>query len=173
MPRKKIIPDTDVYVAIRALLAAGGDKAVAFGPVARATGLAAATLVQRFGNRDAMVEAALSDAWDRLDAACKDAEAVAPLSTKGAATFLKQLSTTTLESGDLSLLTVDFRSPGLRQRAMDWRARVEGGLALRLGGGAKAAEQAAILFAAWMGQVLWAPAGGKSFKLKDLLKRVT
>lgn len=173
MPRKKLIPDADVYVTIRAMLAAGGDKAVAFGSVARATGLAAATLVQRYGNREAMVQAALSDGWDRLDAACASAEENAPLNGKGAAVFLKQLSATTLESSDLALLAVDFRDAELRERASKWRERVETGLALRLGGGAKSREVAAILFAAWMGQVLWSPAGGKGFKLKDSLKRLT
>ena len=173
MPRKKTIPDSDVYAAIRQLLAAGGDKAVAFGSVARQTGLAAATLVQRYGSREGMVQAALSEGWDRLDAACQKAEAEAPVSAKGAATFLKAIGADTADGADLSLLAVDFRDATLRDRAALWRARVEAALALRLGGGARAREEAAILFAAWMGQVMWLPAGGKGFKLKDALKRLT
>lgn len=173
MPRRKIIPDAEVHATVRRLLAEGGDKAVAFGPVARQTGLAAATLVQRFGSRDAMVQAALCDGWDRLDAACQTAEAESPLTAKGAAGFLKRLGAETAGGAELSLLAVDFRDAVLRQRAAQWRARVETALALRLGGGAKAREAAAVLFAAWMGQVMWLPAGGKGFKLKDALKRLT
>lgn len=173
MPRRKIIPDAEVHATIRRLLAEGGDKAVAFGPVARATGLAAATLVQRFGSRDGMVQAALHDGWDRLDAACQRAETKAPMTEKGAAAFLKALGAEGGEGADLSLLAVNFRNAALRDRAASWRARVEAALALRLGGGAKAHEAAAVLFAAWMGQVLWIPAGGKGFRLKDALKRLT
>ena len=61
---------------------------------------------------------------------------------------------------------------------MRWRpaqgwARVENALALRPGGGSKGREAAALLFAAWQGQLLWQPAGGKAFRLKDALKRLT
>lgn len=174
MPRRKIIPDAEVHATIRRLLAEGGDKAVAFGPVARQTGLAAATLVQRFGSRDGMVQAALHDGWDQLDAACQKAEAESPMTAKGAAALLKALGAESGDGGaDLSLLAVNFRDAGLRERAASWRTRVEAALTLRLGGGARAREAAAVLFAAWMGQVLWMPAGGKGFRLKDALKRLT
>lgn len=173
MPRRKIIPDAEVHAAIRRLLSEGGDKAVAFGSVARATGLAGATLVQRFGSRDAMVRAALIDGWDRLNEVCTKAEAEAPLNAKGASLFLKALGAETADGADLSLLAIDFRDADLRERAAAWRARVETALALRLGGGGKARDSAAILFAAWMGQVLWQAAGGKGFRLKDALKRLT
>lgn len=172
MPRRKIIPDAEVHAAIRRLLSEGGDKAVAFGSVARATGLAGATLVQRFGSRDAMVRAALIDGWDRLNEACTKAEAEAPLNARGASLFLKALGAEIADGADLSLLAIDFRDADLRARAAAWRARVEMALALRLGGG-KARDSAAILFAAWMGQVLWQAAGGKGFRLKNALKRLT
>ena len=64
MARLKLIPDSAVFACVRQLLAAGGDRAVAFASVARATGLAAPTLVQRFGGRDAMVERALLAGWE-------------------------------------------------------------------------------------------------------------
>lgn len=172
MPRRKIIPDTQVHALIRRLLAEGGDKAVAFGSVSRATGLAASTLVQRFGSREAMVQAALLDAWDRLDDACLRAEAEAPLNPKGAAAFLKILSATTDDQTGFSLLLTCLRDPILRDRAALWRARVETSLAMRLGGGAKGREAAAILFSAWIGQAIWQDAGEKGFRLKDALKRL-
>ena len=34
------------------------------------------------------------------------------------------------------------------------------------------AEAAAMLFAAWQGQMLWRAAGGKGFRLKDAAKRL-
>lgn len=172
MPRKKIIPDTEVFAIVRRLLAEGGDKAVAFGSVARATGLAASTLVQRFEKRENMVRAALADGWDQLDAACAEAEKNTAMGQKGAAAFLKSLGAEATGAADLSLLAIDFRDAHLRIRAEEWRARVETALAFRLGQGARARETAAILFAVWMGQVLWLPAGGKAFKIKDVLKRL-
>ena len=172
MPRPRTIADAEIFAAIRRLLAEGGDKAVAFGPVARATGLAASTLVQRYGSREGMLRAALLAAWDALDARTAEAEAAAPPGPKGAVALLKALGGGG-EAADVALLAVDFRDAALRDRAAAWRARVEGALALRLGGGARGREAAAILFAAWQGQALWALAGEKSFRLKDAVKRLT
>ena len=172
MSRSRIIPDAEVFTAIRALLAAGGEKAVAFSTVARTTGLAAPTLVQRYGSRDGMLRAALMAAWDALDAATAAAEAEAPLSAKGALGLLKALGAEASEPSDITLLAADFRDPLLRARAGAWRARVEAALATRLGGGAKGREAAGLLFAVWQGQVLWQAAGEKTFRLKDAVKRL-
>ena len=119
MGRTRTIPDADIFTAVRTLLAQGGEKAVAFSTVARATGLAAPTLVQRYGSRDAMLRAALMAAWDTLDAATAAAAAEAPLSPKGAAQFLKALSADEAETSDLTLLGADFRDPALRASAPD------------------------------------------------------
>lgn len=169
MPRRKIIPDAEVHALVRQLLAEGGEKAVAFGSVSRATGLAGATLVQRFGSRDAMAEAALADGWDRLSALLAEAEATAPETPKGATAILKALGAA---AADVAVLTRDFRSAALRARAEAWRGQVEAALARRLGGGEKGREAAAILFAAWIGQVIWQPAGGRAFRLKDVVRRL-
>jgi AcrR family transcriptional regulator len=172
MGRNRTIPDETIFLAIRTLLAEGGEKAVAFSSVSRATGLAAPTLVQRYGSRDAMLRAALMQAWDGLEAATGAAEAEAPLSAKGAAQLLKALSGEEAQTADLALLAADFRDSALRARAAAWRDRVEGALALRLGGGAKGREAAAILFAAWQGQALWHLAGERSFRIKDAIRRL-
>ncbi len=173
MPRKKLIPDQSVYASIRALLTSSGDRAASFGAVSRATGLAAPTLVQRYGSQEAMVRAALMDAWDALDRATDAAEGTSDLSVKGAQMLLKSLGAETGDTADLSLLAADFRDPALRDRAIAWRTRVEQALAMRLGGGAKGREAASLLFAAWQGQLLWMPAGDKGFRLKDAIKRLT
>lgn len=168
MARKKLIPDAAVFAEIHRLLAEGGDRAVSFSAVAQATGLAGPTLVQRFGAREDMLRAALTAAWDQLEAETRNAEAEAPLNAKGAQSFLKAL-----DSLDVALLAADFRDEALRARAESWRAQVETALALRLGGGGQGREAAAILFAAWQGQILWQAAGGKGFRLKEAVKRLT
>lgn len=172
MGRSRTIPDDTVFAAIRRLLADGGEKAVAFSTVARATGLAAPTLVQRYGSREAMVRAALMQAWDSLDARTATAEVEAGLSPKGAMQFLKALLTEDAENADLVLLSASFRDPALRARAVQWRDRVEKALALRLGRGSKGRESGAILFAAWQGQALWRMAGERSFRIKDAVRRL-
>ena len=173
MSRKKIIPDSEVFATIRALLTRSGERAASFSAVSRITGLAGPTLVQRYGSQEGMVRAALLDGWDALDRATDTAEGSADLSVKGALAMLKALGAEAAETGDLALLAADFRDAELRHRAMAWRARVEQALAVRLGGGAKGREAAAILFAAWQGQMLWGAAGEKGFRLKDVVKRLT
>jgi AcrR family transcriptional regulator len=169
MPRTKIISDTAIFATVRQLLAGGGEKAVSFATVAAATGLAASTLVQRYGSRDGMVKAARLEAWDALDAAT--AAAIATTADKGPGGFLKALE------GDLTAMAAatlpDALDEDLRLRAAGWRATVESTLSLRLGGGIKGREAAALLFAVWQGQSLWQTAGGKGFRLKDAVRKLT
>ncbi|MDZ4096567.1 MAG: transcriptional regulator [Paracoccaceae bacterium] len=172
MARLKTIPDPEIFAAVQRLLAEGGEKSVAFASVGRATGLAASTLVQRYGSRDAMLRAALFAAWDTLDAATAKAEANASPNEKGALALLKALGRDHGVAIDLAQLAADFRNPDLRARAESWRRRVEAALAIRHGDGAKGREAAALLFALWQGQNLWQPAGGKGFRLKDALRRL-
>ena len=171
MGRSKTLPDTDVFAALRHLLIQGGDKAVAFSSVAQATGLAAPTLAQRYGTRDAMVRAALLEGWDVLGRATEQAVDEAPPTAKGATQILKTLSTGHL--AEIALLASEFRDPALRNPALAWRQTVTAALGSRLGGGSKGQEAAALLFAAWQGQVIWQKAGGSEVKLKDAVKRLT
>jgi len=168
-----MIPDPLVFASIRTLMTQSGARAASFGVVSRATGLAAPTLVQRYGSQEGMVRAALMDGWDALDRATDAAEGLSDMSVKGAQMLVKALSEDTGATADLPLLVRHMDDPTLRHRAMAWRVRVEQALAVRLGGGAKGREAAALLFAAWQGQMLWQPAGDKGFKLKDAVKRLT
>ena len=174
MPRTKTIPDLAIFAAIRGLLARKGDKAVSFSSVAQVTGLAAATLVQRYGSRDQMVKAALQAAWDALDART-EAAALATLD-KGPHAFLKALSAEAdpdaMEEADLGLLATDMRDAALRLRATAWRAAVEAALTTRMRSGERGRDAATMLFAAWQGQLLWERAGGKAFRLKDAARRL-
>jgi len=171
MPRKKIIPDRAIFVIVHGLLASGGDRSVSFGTVSKASGLAPPTLVQRFGSRDGMVKAALLAAWDALDAST--AAAIAATADKGPQGLLKALGADETKDVERTLLAMDFRDEDLRLRAAGWRATVESALALRLGSGVKEREAASVIFAAWQGQVLWNTAGGRGFRLKDAVKRLT
>jgi hypothetical protein len=167
MGRTKIIPDTDIFAIVRSLLVQGGDKAVAFSSVSRVTQLAPATLVQRFGSRDGMLRAALLAGWDALDAAAERAISAAVAGPKGAGQILKALPAA---AGDLGLLAAGLRDAAIRARAQGWRQRVEAGLALHLGGAVKGADPAAMLFAAWQGQLLWQTDG---FRVKDAARRLS
>jgi AcrR family transcriptional regulator len=170
MGRSRTLPDTEVFAALRRLLILGGDKAVAFSSVAQATGLAAPTLAQRYGTRDAMVRAALRDGWDALDAAAARAAEIAPVTPKGAAQMLKSLAAD--DGGMIALLVSEFRDPALRDRALAWRQSLLAALGSRLGGGNKGQEAAALVFAAWQGQVMWQKAGGSGIRVKDAVRRL-
>lgn len=166
MPRTRVIPDEQVFSIIRGMLDHGGDKAVSFGTVSAATGLAPPSLVQRYGSRDAMVRAARLSAWDALDH--RLAEAVAQTADKGPQGLLKALGAI-----NAAAIAFDLRDPELAARAAKWRAGIEAALAERMGTGNKARESAALLFAAWQGQALWQAAGESAFRLKDAVKRLT
>ena len=165
MPRTRIISDAKVFAAIRTLLEQGGDKAVSFASVAAATGLAPPTLVQRYGSRDGMVSVAHLAAWRGLEQVTDDA--IGNTADKGPQALLKALPAT-----EVVRLATQLRDPDLAQRATAWRFKVESALALRLGGGPKSKESAALLFAAWQGQALWS-AGASAFRLKEAVKRLT
>ena len=166
MPRTRTISDDTVFATIQRLLEEGGEKAVSFGSVSLATGLAPPTLVQRYGTRDGMVRAARLAAWDALDR--RTAEAIAGTADKGPQGLLKALGPV-----DPLAIAADLRDPELARRAAGWRSAVETALAQRLGAGQKARESAALLFAAWQGQALWSGAGDAGFRLKDAVKRLT
>lgn len=165
MARKRTIPDSRIFAAIQGLLDQGGEKSVSFGSVARASGLAASSLVQRYDNLAGMIRATRNAAWDALEA--RTAEANDRTAGKGPQALLKAIG-----SHEVASLASDLRDPELRVRAQAWRIGLEAALAARLGGGARAADSATLLFAAWQGQALWGPDGTSGFRLKDAVKRL-
>lgn len=166
MPRTRTIPDDRIFLSIQRLLDEGGDRSVSFASVAAATGLAPPTLVQRYGSRDGMVRAARLAAWGKL--ASMTAEAIAETEKKGPQALLKALGS----AYPVGLMS-DCRDPDIALEAAAWQATVESALALRFGTGQKARESAALLFAAWQGQLLWSRVGQGGFKLKDAVRRLT
>lgn len=168
MARMKTISDTEVLAIVVKLLLLNGEKSVTFAAIARKCGLAAPTLVQRFGSCSAMIDAALLQAWDLMEA---ETNAVfAQTKDKGVQGVLKALA----QRGDTpALLIASLKSPTMTARAKAWRDQVEAALALKLGAGAKANETAAVAFAAWQGRLLWDGAGGKGFRFGEALKRLS
>lgn len=164
MARPKALPDSEVFAALRQILALGDAKSVSFGSVARAVGLAPSTLVQRFGTISAMRKAAIDEGWDVLGQSA--VAAIDTASDKGPSGLLKALEGLTAEAG---LLLAASTEPELRVKAAEWRRMVEMALASRIPPSNKPRETAAILFAAWQGQILW---GADSFRIKDLAKRL-
>lgn len=165
MARSKSLSDAQVFAHLLQALADAGEKAVSFGTISQRSGLAPATLAQRFGSVDGMIRAALLSEWARLSDAVVEAEAEALVSSKGAQALLKALPTPSAQ-----LFALTWRDEVLRQAAENWRVLVESALATRRGGGTKGREAAALIFAAWQGRQMWEEAGGKSFRLSDLLK---
>ncbi|WP_146010264.1 transcriptional regulator [Acidimangrovimonas sediminis] len=177
MSRPRSIPDAEVLGHVRALIAAGGGKSVTFSAVSRAAGLAGSSLVQRYGDRDAMVRAALADGWAVLMARTEEAAATAPRTAKGGADFLKLVAKA--EDNLLSVLVPRQRAPELRDLAEAWRARMEAELALRVATDekkpARQREAAAVAFAAWLGRLMWegaGPGGETGLKLKAIVRQV-
>ena len=83
MGRSKLLSDGAVLGRLLTQLERVGPGGLTFAKASEAAGLTAASLVQRFGARDAMVEAVLLHAWDRLDAATAAADAEAPATPAG------------------------------------------------------------------------------------------
>lgn len=165
MARPRTVPDDVVHDTVLALYRAGGPKAVTFSAVAAGTGLAASSLVQRHGSVEGMLRDARAAEWSRVEAATAAAAAEAPLSSKGAAAFLKAI-----EDAARPVLARAPDDPTLAERAAAWQAQVEAELAIRLGGGARARETAAILFAALAGSA-WSPSP-RAFKWREAVKRL-
>ena len=159
MARMKTVPDADVFAALRHLMVTEGAAAASFRAIGRATGLAPATLVQRYGSANGMLVAALLDGWDRAEAALTLADDSSPAGEKGAAALLKALPPTPPFARQAVVL----------DRAEGWRRGVIRALTRRIGD----PQAATILFAAWQGRQLWEVAGQKGFSLRDLVKRLT
>jgi hypothetical protein len=165
MSRTKTIPDAQILAHVRHLLVTEGDKAISFGILARATKLAPSTLAQRFGTVTAMRIAALKSGWHELTEQTQTA--IKGAAGKGPQGLLKSLDPLCGQVPGLLQAATDSET---RAMANDWRKVVEAALAERLGQGDKAREAAAILFAAWQGQMLWR---ADDFKIKDAVKRLT
>ncbi|MGE7368343.1 TetR family transcriptional regulator [Neorhizobium sp. NPDC001467] len=136
MPRHKTIPDEQVLDTLFELMMQTGPDGLTLARAAQAAGLSAATLVQRYGNRERLVEAILLQAWDRLDAQTQAADNEEDLSPEGAVKLLLRLmppDTAERNASDgLLLLREDIRNPKLRARGAAWGQALVSALGRRL-----------------------------------------
>jgi len=160
MGRSKTISDNVALDRLLTALETAGPDGYSFSKASRAVGLSAATLVQRYGTREAMIEAILLHAWDRLDAVTAGADAEAPADPAGAISMLLRLlpggaAEYNLTDGFL-LLREDLRNPTLRARGAAWGTSLAKALGRRLTKDAAHAERMGWQMASvWQGSIIW------------------
>ena len=125
MPRQRTVPDQDLLDAALLVIRAAGPEALTFAAAAKESGLAASTVVQRFGTKAGLLRAALLRAWDLLDEQTDAAVATAGPGPDGVVALLTGLSGS-YEAHDfadqLRVLREDLRDPVLRERGQRWLA---------------------------------------------------
>ncbi len=160
MARSKTIPDEVLLDRLVVAVMTYGPSGLSFANASKAGGLAAATLVQRFGSRDAMLEAVLLRAWDQLDESTAAADAWASPDPAGAIELLLRLTNSGAAQYDftdgLLLLREDILNPVLRARGAAWSSRLTETLSRRLGKDRGRATQLGWQMAGlWQGTLLW------------------
>jgi AcrR family transcriptional regulator len=155
MPRKRTIPDEDLLDAALGLVREVGPDAVSFGSLASRVDLAPSTLVQRFGSKAALLQAALLRAWVQLEAATEKAIAAAPDGPAGVVELLVSL-TGQYDAHDfadqLRVLREDLRDPVLRERGQAWFAALSDAVDARLvGARGRDEDLGGLVVATWQG----------------------
>ncbi len=125
MPRRKQVPDADVLDLALGVLHTGCAQALTFAALAEVSGLAPATLVQRFGGKAELLHRVLMHAWDQLEwrtAELGEADAPGP---EGAVAFLVGLSAQyggiDSYADALLVLREDLLDPESRRRGREWK----------------------------------------------------
>ncbi|WP_447756826.1 hypothetical protein [Sphingopyxis fribergensis] len=160
MGRIKTVSDSDALDALLGAIETTGPAGLTFAKASAVVGLSAATLVQRFGTRDAMTEAVLLHAWDRLEALTLAAERDAAPTPAGAVALLLRLmpGSTTVHhvTEGLLLLREDLLNPVLRARGHAWGAYLASALGQRLTSSTGSAEHMGWqMLALWQGAIIW------------------
>lgn len=160
MARHKTIPDEKVLDTLLETVMETGPAGLSFARAAKASGLSPATLVQRYGDREKMVQAVLLRAWDRLDAETEAADTAAATTPAGAVDLLMALmppETAEQNATDgLLLLREDIRDPALRARGAAWAYRLVEALARRLSDNPEEGKRLAWQMASiWQGAHTW------------------
>lgn len=160
MPRHKSISDDQVLDALLPLMLQTGPDRLTFAAAAKASGLSAATLVQRYGKREDLVETVLLRSWSRLQAETETADEEEPLTPRGAISLLMRLmppqSAERNASDGLLLLREDIRNPKLRARGALWGHTLAHALGRRLTHDKPSEERLGWQMAAlWQGAHTW------------------
>lgn len=154
MPRNRSIADDVVLDHALAVVRDVGPEGLSFSAVAARAGLAASTIVQRFGSKRGLLRAALLRAWDRLDDDTGVAIASSGRGAKGVIDLLVQLSGQ-YEANDyadqLRILREDLRDPVLTERGRAWLATLAHAIEVRVPG-----VSGMLVLAQWQGTLtLW------------------
>jgi AcrR family transcriptional regulator len=160
MPRPKTRSDRDVLETAHRLIHDHGPEALTFATLARASGLSASTLVQRFKSKAGLMQSTLQHAWDRLDEKTARLAAAVPKTAEGAIELLVALS------GDyggiesyaegLLILREDLRDPALRSRGSAWKLKLCAALEDCFARVPGTPHGMGLLMAAqWQGSLLW------------------
>lgn len=160
MARIKTISDDALLDRLLEALMEVGPAALTFANGARAAGLSASTLVQRYGTRGAMIESVLLHAWHRLEAATSAADRDLPLTSAGAVALLMRLmppeQAEENATNGLMLLREDIANPVLRARGAAWGRQLATALGRRLTADANAMERLGWQMASvWQGAHIW------------------
>ncbi|MBU1374542.1 MAG: TetR/AcrR family transcriptional regulator [Alphaproteobacteria bacterium] len=160
MARPRTVTDAAILEAALGVMRRDGPAAVTFAAVAQAVGLAPATLVQRYPNKEALLRAALLRAWDHLDALTAAADASEAIDPEGAIAMLVRMFPASLGDQDyaegLLILREDMRDPVLRARGVAWGEVLAGALGRRLTKDPHAQMRLGRLMASqWQGAQIW------------------
>jgi AcrR family transcriptional regulator len=129
------VPDDVLLDAALDIVHTSGPAALSFATLGAAVGLAASTVVQRFGTKENLLRAALLHAWDRLDEQTSAAMAAASADERGVVDVLVALSgqyTASDYADQLMVLREDLRDRALRTRGKRWIARLAADIETRL-----------------------------------------
>jgi len=160
MARTRTIPDEVILDAALALMSRDGPATLTLAAVGRRVDLSAATLLQRFPSKEALMRAALERSWDALLDATKAADAAEPETFEGALAVIAALwpsaDATPDFAGGLLLLREDLRDPILRARGVAWLDT----LALALGRRLTAEPErqpglGRLMVSQWQGAQIW------------------
>lgn len=134
MARPRLVSDEVVLDAANRVMRKVGPGGLTFALVAAESGLAAATLVQRFAGRDQLIEAAMVGAWDRLNAGVAFADNAHPVTPEGAIALLVGLSAgfEDLDFATAWVLRAEMRETHLRSRGAKWHEALSQVLGRRL-----------------------------------------
>lgn len=159
MARRKTLSDAAVLDAALVLIHERGPEALTFENLARTCGLSGSTLVQRFGSKAAMKQAALLQAWDGLDARTANLAAAVPKTPAGAIALLVGLSdygAIEAYAEGLLVLREDLRDPLLRARGARWKTTLAATLDSCFADTPQAPKEVGMLLASqWQGALVW------------------
>jgi AcrR family transcriptional regulator len=160
MARFKTQTDEQVLEAALAIVQQSGVGGLTFAALADRSGLASATLVQRFTNKDTLTQRTLLHAWCRLHAMTKELVSSTPCTPSGAIAMLvglsRQYEDIDAYGHGLLLLREDVRDPTLRRHGVEWESELTAALDERFASIPQAPAGIGFALAAyWKGAITW------------------